>query len=70
MQTATDKIETPPPRSMPAAAKAPEVASASVADTLAALHVNPATGLTHGEVETRRKEHGYNEVADMSCSRA
>ena len=45
--------------------KAPEIASASVPDTLAALHVNPETGLTHGEVDTRRKEHGYNEVAEQ-----
>ena len=50
---------------MPATAKAPEIASASVPDTLKALHVNPATGLTHGEVETSRKEHGYNEVAEV-----
>ena len=65
MQTATNKSETKPPRSMPATAKAPEIASASVPDTLAVLHVNPATGLTHGEVETCRKEHGYNEVAEQ-----
>ncbi|HEX7499168.1 MAG TPA: HAD-IC family P-type ATPase, partial [Polyangia bacterium] len=39
------------------------IASASVPDTLAALAVNPDSGLTHAEVETRRKEHGYNEVA-------
>ena len=52
MQTTTNESETKPPRSMPATAKAPEIASASVPDTLAALHVNPETGLTHGEVET------------------
>jgi H+-transporting ATPase len=40
-----------------------DIASASVPDTLAALHVNPDSGLTHTEVETRRKEQGYNEVA-------
>ena len=34
-------------------------------DTLAALHVNPETGLTHAEVDARRKEHGYNEVAEQ-----
>ena len=65
MQTTTNQSETKPPRSMPATAKAPEIASASVPDTLAALHVNPETGLTHGEVETCRKEHGYNEVAEQ-----
>ena len=34
-------------------------------DTLATLHVNPETGLAHREVETRRTEHGYNEVAEQ-----
>ncbi len=47
-----------------AIAKPPDIASASIPDTLAALHVNPGTGLTHAEVDVRRKEHGYNEVAD------
>jgi H+-transporting ATPase len=56
MQTATNKLE---------AGKEPGIASASPADTLAALHVNPETGLTHGEVDTRQKEHGYNEVAEL-----
>ena len=45
--------------------KAPDIASASVPDTLAALHVNPDSGLTHAEVDVRRKEHGYNEVAEQ-----
>jgi plasma-membrane proton-efflux P-type ATPase len=34
------------------------------ADTLAALHVNPDTGLTSAEVDVRRKDHGYNEVSE------
>jgi plasma-membrane proton-efflux P-type ATPase len=45
--------------------KSPDIASASVLDTLAALHVNPDTGLAGAEVDTRRKEHGYNEVAEQ-----
>jgi H+-transporting ATPase len=45
------------------AVQEPAVASPSVPDTLTALHVNPETGLTSAEVDTRRKEHGYNEVA-------
>lgn len=49
--------------SKPANADLPDIASASIPDTLAALHVNPATGLTRAEVDVRRKEHGYNEVA-------
>ena len=51
--------------SKPANAKAPDIASASVPDTLAALHVNPDTGLTHTDLDVRRKEHGYNEVAEQ-----
>jgi H+-transporting ATPase len=51
-----------PPK--PAGAKAPDIASASVPDTLAELKVNPDTGLTGAEVDTRRKENGYNEVAE------
>lgn len=50
--------------SKPASPKPPNFASASVPDTLAALHVNPDTGLTQAEVGVSRKEHGYNEVAE------
>ena len=48
---------------MPATIKIPDIPSASVPDTLAALDVNPATGLTPAEVDIRWKEHGYNEAA-------
>ena len=51
--------------SMPSNKKGLDIASASVPDTLAALHVNPETGLTRAEVDARRKEHGYNEVAEQ-----
>jgi len=44
--------------------KPPDIASASVSDALAALHVNPEAGLTRAEVDVRRKEHGFNEVAE------
>ena len=54
-------METPPPK--PVTTNAPEIASASVADTLTALNVNAGTGLTRAEVDARRKEHGFNEVA-------
>jgi hypothetical protein len=40
------------------------IVSASVPDTLASLKVNPETGLARAEVDTRRKENGYNEVAE------
>src|ERR1039458_641872 len=33
-------------------------------DTLAALKVNPETGLNGAEVVARRKEQGFNEVAE------
>lgn len=45
--------------------KPPDIESASVPDTLAALHVSPDTGLTNADVIVRRKEHGYNEVAEQ-----
>ncbi len=63
MPTGINKSETnsAPPKA--AKAKTPDIASESVPDTLAALHVNPDTGLTHAEVDVSRKEHGYNEVA-------
>src|SRR5579864_3747819 len=64
MQTAPNESEAEPTPSKAANAKPPDIASASVPDALAALHVNPDTGLTHAEVDVRRKEHGYNEVAE------
>jgi plasma-membrane proton-efflux P-type ATPase len=45
-------------------AKSPDLASASVSEALAMLKVNPETGLTRTEVETRRNENGYNEVVE------
>jgi H+-transporting ATPase len=58
------KSEAEPAPSKPANAKAPDIAAASVPDTLAALHVDPETGLARAEVDALRKEHGYNEVAE------
>ena len=43
--------------------KPPDIAAASVHDTLAALHVDPEKGLQRAEVDTRRKQNGFNEVA-------
>ena len=45
--------------------KAPDVASVSVPNTLLALQVNTETGLARSDVDTRRKEYGYNEVAEQ-----
>ena len=64
MQTVTKKSVVESPSSKPTTAKEPDIASVPVPDTLAALHVNPGTGLTHAEVDVRRKEHGYNEVVE------
>ncbi len=70
MPTESKTSEAEPAPSKPANAKPPDIASASVPDTLAALHVNPDTGLTHAEVDARRKEHGYNEVAEKKGTRS
>ena len=64
MRTTPNKPEAGPAASEPAAARHPDIASASVPDTLAALQVNPDTGLTPAEVGVRREEHGYNEVTE------
>jgi H+-transporting ATPase len=65
MQTTPTKPEAVPAPAKPANTKPPDIAAASVPDTLAALQVNPETGLTHAEVDARRKEHGYNEVPEQ-----
>jgi len=44
--------------------KVPDIASRSVPETLAALKVDPEKGLDAAEVEARRKENGFNEVAE------
>lgn len=62
MQKAPTKPKAEPAASKPVNAKVLDIATASVVDVLAALHVDPDTGLTHAEVDVRRKEHGYNEV--------
>jgi len=64
MQKASGKAEAQPVPLKATTAKVPDIATASVSDTLAALHVNPDTGLARAEVDTRRNENGYNEVAE------
>ena len=51
-------------RLMPVSNKLPDIASASVTETLSMLQVTPETGLTRDAVEDRLKEYGYNEVAE------
>ena len=67
MQKAPEKPATEPAPAKPAGAKPPDIATASVPDTLATLKVNPDTGLTPAEVDTRRKEQGFNEVAEKKA---
>jgi plasma-membrane proton-efflux P-type ATPase len=50
---------------MPSNEKEPDVAAATVTDALAALQVNPDTGLTRAGVDSRRQAHGYNEVVEQ-----
>jgi plasma-membrane proton-efflux P-type ATPase len=64
MATTASKPEAEPAPAKPANIKPPDIDTASVPDTLAMLRVNPDTGLTRAEVEIRRKEYGYNEVAE------
>jgi len=64
MQTTPNKSDVDRPSKRP---KAPDIASASVPDTLAALRVDAHVGLTGAEVDTRRKANGYNEVAETKA---
>jgi len=59
-----DKLKPDQPLSPQPGVKPPDIASASVPDTLSALKVNPDTGLARAEVDARQKENGYNEVAE------
>jgi len=49
---------------MPTPVQTDKLASATLSDALAALGVNPATGLAAAEVDARRQAYGYNEVAE------
>ena len=64
MKTVIEKSAAEAPTLKTATAKAPDIASASVPETLATLNVNPDTGLTQAVADNRRKESGYNEVAE------
>lgn len=64
MRTGTKKSEVEVSSTNAATGKTPDIASTSVPDTLAELKVNLDTGLSGAEVDTCRKEHGYNEIAE------
>jgi hypothetical protein len=55
MKTIQNKSKAEAMLSKPANAKPPDIAFASVPDTLAMLKANPETGLARAEVDTRRK---------------
>ena len=61
--TATNSQQKLSPAIPATTANAPDIAVASIPDTLAALHVVPETGLSSAAVERLRKAHGFNEVA-------
>ncbi len=65
MPAPKQKLEAGGPSSKPTSAKVPDIEAASVPDTLAALRVDAEKGLTRAEVDGRRTEHGYNEVAEQ-----
>ena len=50
------------PQASFAVAKAQDIASVTIPDTLAGLRVDPEFGLANQQVADRRKVHGYNEV--------
>ena len=56
MRTTPNISEDEPASSKPANATPPDIASASVPDTLAVLQVNPGSGLTLVKVDIHRKE--------------
>ena len=64
MPTTENKPEAGSESTKPTDAKPPDIASASVPDTLSSLNVNPDNGLARADVDTRRKQNGYNEVAE------
>lgn len=65
MGTTPNRSEAGPAALQPANTTPPDIASASVPDTLSMLKVNPDVGLAQADVNDRRKEHGYNEVTEQ-----
>jgi hypothetical protein len=59
-----NKFEIEPTTSGPSHGNPPDIVAMSCSDALAALQVNPATGLTNAQVDDLRKAHGYNEVVE------
>ena len=64
MQTDANESRVESSSPSPSTGKEPDIAKASLPDTLAALRVSPERGLSAEEVDARRKLHGYNEVVE------
>jgi len=65
MQTVIKYFGVEPKPLISEVANAPDIAATPIAETLVALNVNPATGLTSAEVDLRQKGYGYNEVSEQ-----
>jgi len=63
MQTAISGPPVKSPQPDPAAPDVSGIASLPIPAALAALSADPDRGLTNAEADSRRREHGYNEVA-------
>jgi len=55
------------PSKTPSTAAIPDIAVASIPETLAALQVNPDTGLAGMQIDILRKQYGYNEVEERKA---
>ncbi|HLJ13379.1 MAG TPA: HAD-IC family P-type ATPase, partial [Bryobacteraceae bacterium] len=64
MATTSSRFEAGPAPAKPTNAHPPDLAKASIPNALAALGVNPETGLAMAAVGVRQKENGYNEVPE------
>ena len=64
MQTDTNTSKAESTGPAPSTGKEPDIASATLSDTLEALRVNPEKGLSTAEADARRTLHGYNEVVE------
>ncbi len=65
MLTTAIRSDAEPLSSTPANTTAADIVVASVPDALTQLGVNPETGLARDEVDIRRREYGFNEVAEQ-----
>ena len=65
MRTILGKSEDKLGTAKKAGAELPDIATATVDDTLTRLKVNPESGLSYSEIDVRRKDFGFNEVLEQ-----